>query len=290
MKSIALTIVLVITSISLSIAGGPWPQQKGQGYFKLSESWIVFSQHFGETGLLVPNTKTGIFNTNFYGEYGITDKLTGIVNGPFLTRNAMDDVLSATGDVLVPSQAVNTLGDIDLGLKYGVKVSGLEIPVSATLIFGLPTGTPSTGTQGNLQTGDGEFNQMLQIDAGAGFNLGAKVSSYFTAYGGFNNRSNGFSDELRYGLEYGAGFMDRKLWLIGRIGGVESLRNGEDITPPTNISLFENNTEYTSFSVEAAYYLTKRVGLSASFAGAFRGEVIAAAPTYSVGVFYDLSK
>lgn len=291
MKSILLTLVFVVISISLSIAGGPWPQAKGKGYFKLSESWIVFNQHFAADGSLASNTRTGIFNSNFYGEYGITNNLTGIVNGPFLTRNFMDDVLSATtGEVLIPSEAVNTFGDIDLGLKYGVKVSGLEIPVSATLIFGLPTGKMTAGTNNNLQTGDGEFNQLLQIDAGGGFNLSEKVNSYVSAYVGFNNRTNGFSDEFRYGLEYGVGFMDRKLWIIGRIGGVESLKNGEETAPPAFISLFSNNTAYNSFSIETAYYITKRVGVSASFAGAFTGALIAAAPTYSVGVFYDLGK
>ena len=131
---------------------------------------------------------------------------------------------------------------------------------------------------------------MLQIDAGSGFNLSEKVNSYVSAYVGFNNRTNGFSDEFRYGLEYGVGFMDRKLWVIGRIGGVESLKNGEETAPPTFISLFSNNTAYNSFSIETAYYITKRVGVSASFAGAFTGELIAAAPTYSVGVFYDLGR
>lgn len=291
MKNIIIVISFLIFSINLSFAGGPWPQQKGKGYFKLSESWIIFDQHFTDAGLLDPNVTTGIFNTNFYGEYGITDKLTGIVNGPFFTRNYMNNLVSATtGEILVPGEAVNALGDIDLGLKYGVKVSSLEIPVSATLILGLPTGTPSAGTQGNLQTGDGEFNQMLQIDAGAGFNLTQKINSYFSTYVGFNNRTNGFSEEFRYGLEYGLGFMNRKLWVIGRIGGVESFKNGATAATTTSTSLFANNTEYTSFSVETAYYVTKRVGFSASYAGAFRGEIIAAAPTYSVGVFYDLGR
>lgn len=291
MKNILLIIVLVITSINLSIAGGPWPQQKGKGYFKLSESWIIFDQHFTDAGLLDPNITTGIFNTNFYGEYGITDQFTGIINGPFFTRNYTNNLVSGTtGEVLVPGEAVNALGDIDLGFKYGFKLTSLEIPVSATLILGLPTGKASAGTQGNLQTGDGEFNQMLQIDAGAGFNLTPKINSYFSTYIGFNNRTNGYSEEFRYGLEAGLGFMGRKLWVIGRVGGVESFKNGETAATITSTSIFANNTEYTSFAVEAAYYVTKRVGFSASYAGAWRGEIIAAAPTYSVGVFYDLGR
>lgn len=291
MKNTILIILLIIASVNLSIAGGPWPQQKGKGYFKLSESWIVFDQYFTNTGLLEPNVKTSIFNTNFYGEYGITDKLSGIVNGPLFTRNFIDDKISpTTGNVIVPCEAINALGDIDLGLKYGVKVSGMEIPVAATLILGLPTGNASAGAQGNLQTGDGEFNQMIQIDAGAGFNLTPKINSYFSTFIGFNNRTNGYSEEFRYGLESGLGFMDRKLWVVARIVGVESLKNGDAVETGKSTSIYSNNTEYTSFSFEAAYYIAKRIGFSASYAGAFRGENIAAAPTYSIGAFYDLSR
>lgn len=291
MKKITLITILILTTINLLFAGGPWPQQKGKGYFKLSESWIVFDQSFSAAGNIVPNVRTGIFNTSLYGEYGITDNFTGIINAPFFTHNFMDDELSLnTGDILVPAESLNSIGDIDLGLKYGLKLTSLEIPVSATLIFGLPTGTSSGGTEGRLQTGDGEFNQLLQIDAGTGFNLTKKINSYVSAYAGFNNRTNNFSDEFRYGLEAGLGFMDRKLWTILRIGGVESLQNGDETAGNRFISLYNNNTSYTSFTIEAAYYVTKRIGVSANFAGAWRGENIAAAPTYSFGVFYDLSR
>ena len=49
-------------------AGGPWPQKKGKGFFKLSEWWVVFDQHFNAEGELEPNIKEGVFNTSIYGE------------------------------------------------------------------------------------------------------------------------------------------------------------------------------------------------------------------------------
>ena len=54
--------------------------------------------------------------------------------------------------------------------------------------------------------------------------------------------------------------------------------------------VFANNVVYTSYSAEVNYYVKKRFGISASFASAFRGELIAAAPSYNVGVFLDTSK
>ena len=51
-----------------------------------------------------------------------------------------------------------------------------------------------------------------------------------------------------------------------------------------------NIMKFSGVALEAAYYFNGRWGVSASVAGAFRGEIIAAAPAYSVGVFYDLNR
>ncbi len=277
--------------MAMLTAGGPWPQQKGAGYFKLSEWWIVFDQHYTDAGLIDPNVTTGIFSTFFYAEYGLTSRLTGVLNAPLFSRNYMNNLVSnTTKEILVEGEALNSLGDIDVGLKYGITRPGSSVPISLSIVLGLPTGKSVAGTLNNLQTGDGEFNQLVQVDAGFGFKLGEKAAGYTSAYIGFNNRTKGFSEEFRYGLESGVGLFDQKLWIIGRLFGIESLKNGSTAENTTSTSIFANNTEYTSISMEVNYYLTKRTGLSASIAGAVRGEIIAAAPSYSIGVFYDLSR
>lgn len=288
-NSISLTLLMLFITSSL-LAGGPWPQKKGQGYYKLSEWWLTYNKHYTDTGETDPNITSGIFNTALYAEYGFTDRLTGIIYAPLFSRNYYNNQVSeTTGEILQKGEALNSIGDFDVSFKYGLTSPGAKIPISATLTFGLPLGKTGEGELGILQTGDGEFNQMLQIDAGTGFQIGG-TSAYASTYVGLNNRTKGFSEEFRYGLEFGAGLINQKLWLIGRIGGVESFQNGELEESVTSTSIFANNSEFTSFGVEAAYYVTKRFGFSVSFASAFRGQIIAAAPSYSVGVFYDMSK
>lgn len=285
-KSLILA-ALTILPILLT-AGGPWPQPKGKGYFKISEWWTVFDQHFTDSGQLDPNVTTGIFNTFFYGEYGITDRFTIQTNAALFSRNYMNNLRSGTTqEVLVAGEALNSFGDIDLGFKYGITKPGAKIPVAVSLTFGLPTGQASGGSQGNLQTGDGEFNQILQIDAGSGFKIGG-LNAYASVYTGFNNRSNGFSEEIRYGAEFGVNIVAKRLWLSGRLIAVESLKNGATSASITSTSIFANNTEFTSIGIEANLYLTEKIGISLGAAGAVRGEIIAAAPAYSVGVFYDM--
>ena len=289
MKKLLIFIPALLILVNLN-AGGPWTQKKNQGYFKLSEWWIVFDEHYTDQGFRDPNVTTGIFNTFLYAEYGLSDRLTAIVNAPILSRTYMNNLKSrTTGDVIVPGEALNSIGDFDLGLKYSLTPVGAKIPVAASLIFGLPTGTTGGGSQENLQTGDGEFNQLFRIDAGTGFNLGS-TNAYLSGYGGFNNRTNEFSDEIRFGLEFGVGLVNNKLWLALKYDVIESLKNGATAETATSTSIFANNTEFSSIMIEASYYVSRNVGISAGIATAYRGEIIAAAPSYSVGVFYDMSR
>ncbi len=288
MRKILFSSILAFIFSGNIIAGGPWPQPKGKGYFKLSEWWIVFDQHYTDQGLLDPNVTNGVFNTFFYGEYGLSDRFTIIANAPLFSRSFNNNLRSATtNEVLAPGDAINSIGDIDLGFKYGISKVGAKIPVALSLSFGLPTGNSSGGIQNNLQTGDGEFNQIIQLDAGHGFKLGKK-SSYVSGYLGFNHRTKGFSEEFRLGLEFGLGFLKEKLWINTKFNLVESLKNGDTAAEVNSTSIFANNSEFASIAIEANYYITKKIGISAGMAGAFRGEIIAAAPSYNVGIFYDL--
>ncbi len=286
-----LTIILFLSG-TLSFAGGPWVQKKGGGYYKLSEWWIVFDQHFTDVGQIDPNVTSGIFNTTLYGEYGVTDRFTAILYAPVFSRNYMNNLKSATtGEVLVEGEALNSIGDFDISLKYGLTKPEKRFQVAGSVTLGLPTGVPVGGKLNNLQTGDGEFNQILRFDGGTGLSIG-KLNGYFSAYAAYNNRSNGFSDEVRAGLEVGASLFNRKLWLIGRLVNLEPIKStGKNAeSGVTSTSIFANNTAYTSYSLEGAYYFTKKLGVSASIASAFRGRIIAAAPSYSIGIFLDLGK
>ncbi|MCB0581489.1 MAG: hypothetical protein KDD10_19535 [Phaeodactylibacter sp.] len=286
-KNIFLGIILFL-SVQAAYAGGGWPQPRGGGFFKLSEWWVISNQHFTDVGKLDPNVTTGIFNTSLYAEYGFTDRLTGVLYFPFFSRAYFNNTVSGTtGEVITPGEAINTVGDTDVSLKYGILANG-PVALSATLTLGLPLGNDSGGSAGNLQTGDGEFNQLLQVDAGRGFRIG-KVGAYANAYVGFNNRTNDFSDELRFGIEGGATFWDGRLTAILRLYGVQSLNNGALPSELSNsTSIFANNTEHLSYAPELAYNISDKWGVSVSTGRAFSGRLIFANPSYSVGVFVKL--
>jgi hypothetical protein len=232
----------------------------------------------------------GLFNTSLYAEYGFTNRLTGVLYFPFFSRAYMNNTISGTtGETLIPGEAINSLGDTDLGIKYGLTLNK-PLALSATLTFGLPLGNNNGGEAGNIQTGDGEFNQILQLDAGSGFALG-KISAYANVYAGVNNRTEGYSDEFRYGLEAGVTFWKKKVTAIARFTGIKSFKNGDLPAERSNsTSIFANNTEFLSFSPEVAYQLNDKWGVSASVGTALFGKIIFASPAYSFGVYYKLTK
>jgi hypothetical protein len=289
MKNI-ITLFLLMLFANSTFAGGGWPQPKGWGFFKLSEYWLISDQHFTDNGEIDPNTTMGLFNTSLYAEYGFTNRLTGVLYFPFFSRAYMNNTISGTtGETLIPGEAINSLGDTDLGIKYGLTLNK-PLALSATLTFGLPLGNNNGGEAGNIQTGDGEFNQILQLDAGSGFALG-KISAYANVYAGVNNRTEGYSDEFRYGLEAGVTFWKKKVTAIARFTGIKSFKNGDLPAERSNsTSIFANNTEFLSFSPEVAYQLNDKWGVSASVGTALFGKIIFASPAYSFGVYYKLTK
>lgn len=258
-----------------ALAGGGWTKAKGTGYYKVSHWWVNAAKQYTFDGNTAASVKEGIFNTSIFAEYGITDRFTGIVNLPY-SKSA-----NAT-------ESISGIGDTDVAFKYRINKSGSKYVLAGTLLLGLPLGEEAGGSDGSLQTGDGEFNQMLRLDLSRSFQLGS-VNAYANVYSAYNNRTDNFSDEFRLGLEVGGGFLDNKIWAIARIDMVESLENGAESTALSDgATVFANNTEYFAYSYEIAGYITDKIGISASTASVFSASNIFAAPSYSLGVFLDL--
>ena len=276
MKKFALILFLNAVVI-LCYAGGGWPQPKGQGYFKLTQNYIGSSSFYNPDGEIIDITQTNLFTTSAYAEYGFTNRFTGIIYFPFFVRNTLNEVRYNQSGKVSPGDEVNSIGDADVSFKYGLIVNK-PIVVSATLLFGLPLGKTAGGTSQILQTGDGEFNQMIRIDASHSF---YPKAFYASVYVGFNNRTQGFSDEVRVGGEIGVTY--KKFIPILKINVVQSLFNGDSEVAQNGI--FSNNTEYISPTLELNYQLSEKIGISGSGGFALAGRNILASPNWSLGAY-----
>ncbi len=271
---------ILITSLTPSVlTAQAWTKSKGKGFYKLDFTSIKAADVFDSKGLVAPFRTIGNYTTSFYGEYGITNKITAVAYVPFFVRNAVNETKGRlAANIIEPGIINNNFGDMDLGLRFALPVKAFAL--SANLTFGLPTGDAKQVN--GLLTGDGEFNQMLKIAAGTG----AK-RWWGQAAVGFNNRTKGFSDEFRYDFELGYKFFNDRFLAILKINGIESLNNGKTLA--TNTGLFSNNVEYMGVGPEFLYYANakKTIGVSVRIAGAFKGQNVLAAPSISAGVFAE---
>lgn len=288
-KTIWLLIICLFSIIDITLAGGGWVHHKGRGYFKISQWWVVADKHYTDTGDTDPNITMGTFNTSLYGEYGITDRLNVQAYIPFFSRSYHNEVVSGTtGSLSIAGNAVNSFGDTNIGLKYGL-LTDKPIVLSAHMWLGLPFGKndydPNDTAVVPLLTGDGEFNQIIGLTASTSKALG-KINAFTSLGVEFNNRTNGFSDETRVNFELGAVFIE-KLILVYKLQWLNSLQNG-DSNVENGASIFSNNAEFLAYTYEIAYNVTDKIGITFNYGSVYSAKLIFASPSYSAGVYFNL--
>ncbi len=278
-------ILLLLTFISISslnlFAGGGWVYGKNQGYFKLAQNVIRSPHFFDADGNITDIPTVSLYTTSLYAEYGISDQLNALVYMPFFVRSTLNKVKFNQSGNVIPGDEINSFGDTNIGLKYGF-FQDKTIVMAASITLGLPLGSSEVSAERILQTGDGEFNQLVKIEASHSF---YPKPFYASATIGFNNRTKGFSDEFHAGIEAGvtlASFVG-----IIRMYSVNSLYNGNGGQAGGN-GVFANNTEYLSFVPEIICNINDKLGAAASGGFAFSGKRILAAPNWSIGVFMNL--
>ena len=274
-----LFVVAFAAAASPALATG-WPQPKSHGFFKLDFSMIRARQFYGMDGQIYDlngaGTQLSYYTAAFYGEYGLSKRLTAIAYLPFLVRNTVNEGVGAiTGEVLQPGLENTAFGDVDLGVRYGFFHKGPWV-LSATLMLGIPSGDYKNADL--LYTGDGELNQLLQLEWGYG-----AARWYATGFVGVNNRTKDFSEEFRYHVEAGYWVVKNKLLAAVKLAGVESFNNGSP--EGSGNGLFSNNVEYTSPQFSLTYEHRQKWGVSAQIAGAFAGRNVLASPAISLGIY-----
>jgi len=270
------SLILIFSLFILkNVSSQAWTKPKGEGFYKFDYTLIQTNKVYDPGGKIVPFRTLGNHTLSLYGERGITDKFTIQAYIPFFVRNVLNETKGAqTGFLLEPGIEENNIGDIDIAFRYALPFGSL--PISATLLFGLPSGNNTQNS--GLFTGDGEFNQMLKISTGVG------AAKWWTQFGlGYNNRTKGFSNEVRYDAEFGYKMLNDKLLTIFKLSGIESLNNGTE--GPSSTGLFSNNVEFLSPGLELLYFIKPKIGLSFRAAGAVKGQNVLASPSFSLGVF-----
>ena len=277
MKQLASFIILFI-SIS-AFSQGPWTQEKGKLYTQFSFSTIPsYDELFGN-----PDYKTnGNITDNtfqFYGEYGISDKTTLIVNLPLKNisiSNYSNPAIDCSGNC---SEGFNktTLGNIEIGLKHNFYKKDWLLSGQ----FSVEANTSSIDVNSGIRTGYDAFTFTPLFITGKSFN-----KAYLQTFIGSKIRTNNYSSNFKIGGEYGRK-VSKNIWLVGFLDIEKSFKNGTVVLPNSNLvtALYVNDQEYGVVGVKAIGEFSDNFGMTASLPAAFFGNNVAKQLALSVGIY-----
>ncbi|WP_282122563.1 hypothetical protein [Algibacter mikhailovii] len=269
-------ILLVLSASINTFAQGAWTQKRGEAYTQLSFSTIgSYSSIYGN-----PNYETEREITDntlqLYGEYGLNNKTTLILNIP-LKFIETGNLVSTTAPVTIASSNTS-LGNIVMGIKrqfYNNKwvISGL---------LNLEANSGSFENESGIRTGIDAWSFTPTLNAGLSFKW-----FYAQAFTGVAFRTNDYSSSFKIGGEIGIRPIKRIL-VIGLIDVVKSFENGDVVLPPSNLltGLYVNNQEYAAYSLKFVGEITNKLGVNIGIGGAFSGNNVARRQALTFGAYH----
>lgn len=270
----ALVSVQAQTSVTPPQFNDTWIPAKGNGYVQLSQTAIYAQQYYNTEGNSENMTTAGLYSTKVSGKLGLGKRFAVTLQAPLFVRATRNKVFYQSSGRTEAGDQANTIGDINVGFNYGF-IQTKSFALTGSLILGVPTGTTKGGESQLLQTGDGEFNQIIHLD------LSYAISSFAVTGGvGFNNRTNSFSDEIRARASVSWAY-NRFLTMI-QANMVHSLDNGTASETPQTI--FSNNVRYVTITPKVAFAITPKLTFSASVGGIVSGRNMLKAPVYNTGL------
>jgi len=264
MKEVILSICLIFT-VQTIIAQNAWSKPKGSVYVQLgvhniSDYNSLFNKE--DPGLSLERVMSDR-TLQFYGEVGLTDKLTLVANIPYKTVQSQEAIVAAP---TLDSGTLSGLGNIELGLRRQIL-----------------RGKFNVAAQVNVKANTSEFNQALglrtDLDAWSvlpSISVGRSTeTSYTQAFIGYAWHSNDYSHHFRFGLEAGLNILD-KHWLIFFVDIYDALENGNRIEDANNLltGLFLDNQQFGGIGLKAIIALPAGIKLNLGVGGAIFGDLV----------------
>jgi len=222
-----------------------------------------------------------------YAKFGLTDKLTIVLNAPYISAKGEGDLDPVSGNT--KESGFQDLGIAAKYMPFSAAFTGGKLDGIASLGFGIPTGYKSNSI---LSIGNGAFSTNLhvgghlQLNQGffttlvAGYSLRGKTADSFNVNNGNDfDVPNAFLAAAKLG--YASSKFYAELWLDHQSTSSE----GVDIMGPGFMGNFpETKVDYTRLGVSAYVPITPVVGLSAGYGTVLNGRNIGAANYFNAGV------
>ncbi|WP_290696923.1 hypothetical protein [Lacinutrix sp.] len=277
---LVLSLMFCCFSIHKSNAQSAWTKKKGELFSQISYTTIPnYSEIFNENEFFTSRSITD--NTiQLYGEYGLNDNLTLLVNVPFKSIKTGDVIENSTLPLSIVEATETRIGNIQVGLKQNIYKG--KFVLSGQL--NVEANTSTSNLASGIRTGYNAWTFTPTLNIGKGYS-----NYYFQGFIGADIRTNSYSSNFRIGGEFGLTSI-KKTTLAVFVDVVESFNNGDVVLPITSLetALYINNQEYGSFGLKGLYNFTDNFGVSAGFGGAFFANNVAKQAALSVGLFYKI--
>ncbi|MEW6682884.1 MAG: hypothetical protein AB1451_08170 [Nitrospirota bacterium] len=255
---------------------GAWTQAKGSVYNRLAVNYAVITEQFDDSGNRVAFPNNGQFtewNITYYGERGLTDRLT--VVGSLPVKFLQDQAETAFGTQTLRNTA---FGDLDLGVRYRLLA---EPAVLSIFLLGK---FPYLYDEKTLPaTGNG------QVDTELRFLVGKSLYPY--GYGGielgYRYRAEEPSDEYRYLVEYGLSLTPR-VYARTKLDGIKSVQNADQISGAASGANPTLSPEFDigKLEVTAGYAHNRNWSGELTYTGVLYGKDIGAGNMVQVALVY----
>ncbi len=273
-------LILLIFQISFYLSAGVWVQEKGGGYAQLSFAYLksnsLFNDGIPERIELHRNVTDNTLG--FYGEYGISHKITVITSIPLKFLSTGDEIFKSNTfkDTLPAGKLVN-VGNISLAGKYLIRNGTTKLSAR------LKIETPGVATDFNTGLATGYQTWVIH----PAILLGRSWDTwYYTAEAGPRFRTNDYSDEFYWNLEIGKQI--KNLWIMALIESKNSLRNKvRDDQTLLQTGRYVNDQEYVSPGLKLVYKIKEQFHVNAGIYGAFSGNYVMHFPSLNIGIAYD---
>jgi hypothetical protein len=266
--------IIAILSAQFLLAQSPWTQEKGKFYTQLSFTTISnYDEIFGDPDYQTDREITD--NTlQLYGEYGISNKTTFIVNLPVKFISTNDAV---SGTAFITEDSKSALGNISVGLRH--QFYNKKWIISGQLNVEANTGSFEAAS--GIRSGRDAWTFTPTINFGRSFE-----KFYIQAFTGIDLITNDYSNNFKIGGEIGTK-VHSKIWLVGFVDIVNSFNDGDVNLPLSNLgtALYVNNQEYGAFGLKAIGEFNKSFGAILTFGGAFSGNNVAKQAALTLGVY-----
>lgn len=246
---------------------GAWTLEKGAVYNKIAANYFTSDSTFG-TGAEGFEEFTD-FTVNYYGEFGLTDKLTLITQIP-LRRS----------ENTTAGESVDTfgVGDVDIGLRYNLLNE--KWVVSGQFLYKAPF---LYDEDEELPLGNGQSDFEFRLQAGRSlFPYG-----YVGFEAGYRIRAEDPSDEFRYLAEYGFD-LNKNVYLRTKLDVIQAIDSTDIEIDLTGSPAFPNAFDLGKVEASIGYKFNAKSSIEFTFTESIFGENILDGQTYQLGYVFGL--